>query len=1010
METVIYDKSWFDDEKVIATLLSNQPSEKHNFDRTSDSSSYQDFICMLYDESKFSNCNDIIYIDNTNLTRPELFESPYFNIVDLLQIECMFFLGTGTPQQELEVYDPVIQQELPNINHITDINYVKEEHTIQLYDEPIETVRNSYPPEIIYSDTEDKLIIDPSDIRDRYTTVTDNIVLNTDQDPNNIVSQTVSNVKIYNKITKSYYSLTTHAKDTLSYMVSGDIDNITDGVLSVQITSNHNLVYILDDLQILYLVGENQLQIEFDYVCDDKNGVNTNSTIISDIDDLLFIHPNPETVLNISGLIIFQDKDYLPNSNGTPINYYNPQISHEVNNVQYIDRITGDMLPMDDDQYSLLLDIFKTEYDPIEDVNELGERTITWKIVCTQSKIDKLNITMNQRMTVQYSVKIEDEKGAYTYEIITIYILPNYLGFPITTNLSIIYDGSSTMSQDDLDVLKNAIVLIQRKYHKIGVVNLNVISCMDDNHTSESSTWNTPIDSIDMEHSTSLTNLQSGMDLLINSALDGSEPSADRNVVYFFISNNSDNSPVNYHSRLYNFLSEWYEFIKSKIDELYTYSINSSTTLDDAIAISNVDDLEQSKSIVNIPAITKIDDIKPYILFSTIWTKDIDYVFIDKYKIHKFPSEDKLYNSRLDDIKVSIYYSKKWYYETTRSRSRNLENLYGAVEGITVDLLNISDDLDESILYSDLNIICLPDDEFTDDEIEYMRRALIKGNRIFFIGEHGADQFVVNGIINSAILKLGGDLEITNNEYFDNLSKLVRTDDDPVGFGWNINKHPINSGVKFLNIEYFNQLKINRTNSLPIVVDDSDRIMIAEQSVLNGRITVIANSHMDLEYGNAPYDNTTFMVNMAIDSWIRTQYVKDHIYLNDYTLNPYDDIFKGQFIQVNKIGQSDTTNIKMYNYFSTKQNFNMLYTDTYELFFNTTVYPFISEIYFNKIDKIGDYNLFKYMKDHGSSINAFNTWLYTKSPWKGINRDCSIKNQKMRVHTYINVIESLVLQ
>jgi len=1013
METVIYDKSWFDDEKVIATLFSNQPSEKNNLDRTSDSSSYQNFICMPHDESKFSNCNDITYIDNTNLRNPGLFESPYFNIIDLLQIECMFFLGTGIPQEKLEIYDPVIQQEIPEMHHDTELEYIKEEHDVQLHGEPIEIVRNSYPPEIIYSDTTGELIIDPSDIDPQYTTVTGEIVLNTDGDPNttdNIIHDAVVDVKIYNTLTESYYHITTAQFNVLSYMFVGDLGHIVDNILPFRLITNHSLINVLEDLGILYLVDEGQLQIEYRYATNDQNQVGTNVVKTFNIDDLLFIHPNPDTKLNISGHIIFQDKDYLPNANGTPINVLNSQISYEVNNVQYIDRTTGNMLPMDDDQYSLLLDIFRTEYDPVENVNELGEHTITWLVSCTQDQIDQLNITMNQRMTVQYSVKIEDEKGAYTYEIITVDIIPNYLGFPITTNLSIVYDGSGSMSQNDLNVLKNAIELIQRKYHKIGIVNLNVINCMDDDNVSESSIWNTPLDSIDMLHSDSLTNLQSGMDLLINSALDGSEPTADRNVVYFFISNESDDLFVDYHSRLYDFLPEWYEFVESKIDELYTYSINSSTPFDDAIAISNVDNLEHSKSIVTIPSIVEIANIEPYVTFGTLWTKDIDYTFIDKYKIHKAPPENKLYHSRLDDIKVSVYYSEKWYYETTRSRSRNLENLYGSVEGITVDVLSIGSDLDESILYSDLNIICLPDDEFTPTEIEYMRRALIKGNRIFFIGEHGADEFVVNGIINSTISQLGGDLEITNNEYFDNLSKLVRTNADAVGFGTNINRHPINAGVKFLNIEHFNQLKINKTNSLPIVVDDSDRIMVAEQSVLNGRITVIANSHMDLEYGNDPYDNTTFMLNMAIDSWRRTQYAKDYIYLNDYTLNPYDDIFKGQFVQVDKIGHSDTTNIKMYNYFNTKQNFHMLYTDTYELFFNTTVYPFISEIYFNRSDRIGDYNLFKYMKDHGNSTNAFETWLYSKSAWKGINRDCSIRNQKLRVQTYINIIETLILQ
>ena len=163
MENVIYDKSWFDHEPVMAVLLNNQPSEKNNLDRTSDSSTYQDFVSLPYKEDNFSNCNDIIFIDGTSLQGTGLFESTYFNVVDKLQIECMFFLNTGTPETSEPIADEVIIPPIPDMQYPTDLNYVVESHAVQLYGESIEVVRQSYPPSVIYSETEANIIINAID-------------------------------------------------------------------------------------------------------------------------------------------------------------------------------------------------------------------------------------------------------------------------------------------------------------------------------------------------------------------------------------------------------------------------------------------------------------------------------------------------------------------------------------------------------------------------------------------------------------------------------------------------------------------------------------------------------------------------------------------------------------------------------------------------------------------------------------------------------------------------------
>jgi VCBS repeat-containing protein len=162
----------------------------------------------------------------------------------------------------------------------------------------------------------------------------------------------------------------------------------------------------------------------------------------------------------------------------------------------------------------------------------------------------------------------------------------------------------------------------------------------------------------------------------------------------------------------------------------------------------------------------------------------------------------------------------------------------------------------------DLLIIFQPDrtgNQMSQDEIDSISAYLDKGGRILFVAENPGATPDSNATITDAIARLGGSISILDTYSSDGLS-------DNTGSNKNLNNSQILAGVTTFNHVATAQLQIDSALSQAIIVNDTNKIVMAEQAILNGRITIIADQNwLDAQY-MAGNDNETVLKNMAIDS------------------------------------------------------------------------------------------------------------------------------------------------
>lgn len=88
MEITLYDKDWFTDDISAGFIINNQPREKLNLDRNSDSNAGHFMTCIPADKYIGSNCNDIMKLDGMDITKNEIFkQNETFGLIDDLFIE-----------------------------------------------------------------------------------------------------------------------------------------------------------------------------------------------------------------------------------------------------------------------------------------------------------------------------------------------------------------------------------------------------------------------------------------------------------------------------------------------------------------------------------------------------------------------------------------------------------------------------------------------------------------------------------------------------------------------------------------------------------------------------------------------------------------------------------------------------------------------------------------------------------------------------------------------------------
>ena len=218
------------------------------------------------------------------------------------------------------------------------------------------------------------------------------------------------------------------------------------------------------------------------------------------------------------------------------------------------------------------------------------------------------------------------------------------------------------------------------------------------------------------------------------------------------------------------------------------------------------------------------------------------------------PSTTPLTVSNPSDIKIGFYAG----YLSGSSYDGNLASYYTS-QGFTVSNLDSSKTIDQLTLNYDLLIFQLPSDAFTANEVTAGINFLNTGGRMFFIGEHSGFA-TYNTNISNYVSSLGGALSITS-------ASFAGAVDQNVG-NKNFTDSSINSGVDQFRFNAASWINIDPDISEAVIVDDANNILVGDQAINLGRVTLIADVNpMDTSTnGLSSYDNKIWFKNLAIDS------------------------------------------------------------------------------------------------------------------------------------------------
>ncbi len=189
-----------------------------------------------------------------------------------------------------------------------------------------------------------------------------------------------------------------------------------------------------------------------------------------------------------------------------------------------------------------------------------------------------------------------------------------------------------------------------------------------------------------------------------------------------------------------------------------------------------------------------------------------------------------------------------------------LEAIESRYAGLGFTTKRINERLDGNAPDVSLLIVYLPEVAINSNEIISLEKHLSNGGRIFFMGEYQGIVPNENKIISDAIKTLDGSIQVLGGTH--NQSVLNRNSPK------NLNNSYLNAGVNSFGTGTYAELSIDPAISQAVVVDDAGRIVIADQAVSNGRITLIADRDW------LQLDANVFLNNLAIDSYNNQEKVK----------------------------------------------------------------------------------------------------------------------------------------
>lgn len=260
--------------------------------------------------------------------------------------------------------------------------------------------------------------------------------------------------------------------------------------------------------------------------------------------------------------------------------------------------------------------------------------------------------------------------------------------------------------------------------------------------------------------------------------------------------------------------------------------------------------------------------------------EDLTYTFqpigtsgaVSTYNITENPPNLPLYIEDRANAKIGIY---------TSSTSNDITNAttglvnYYTNEGFSAEQYNGSNKLNTYPLNVDLLFIAMPSQAFDSNEIQSMSNFLDKGGRIFFVGEFDDIAHTENNYISTAISALNGDMKILNGFYDGNNNIHTNTDGN-----MNLNNTPLLGGVTTFTTDAYAQLEVSGNLTQPIIVDDYNRIVMAEQGLKKGKISLVADvnwftnkTNEDTGLNSTISQNNIFLNNLAINSYINSQFV-----------------------------------------------------------------------------------------------------------------------------------------
>ncbi|GLS91260.1 hypothetical protein GCM10007916_23290 [Psychromonas marina] len=181
---------------------------------------------------------------------------------------------------------------------------------------------------------------------------------------------------------------------------------------------------------------------------------------------------------------------------------------------------------------------------------------------------------------------------------------------PITTNLAIIVDVSSSMSNNDLSLTESAIESLINGYGQLGNVNVNIVQFYGNGYIQTGSNEDSWVDgatgkALNLDTSQSGTDIEQGLRAMVDNGYSGNQPEADQNVMYFF----GDGSTYNSYETDFNaYLPSWSSFVNSgAIDKLFAYSVNTDNVASDINRVADNDENVVSPDAVNIKNIDTLN-------------------------------------------------------------------------------------------------------------------------------------------------------------------------------------------------------------------------------------------------------------------------------------------------------------------------------------------------------------------------------------------------------------------